>query len=138
MQKLNVLILEDDPEKNRIPAFVKRFHECKELAAVEIKFDWVEHAQECIDLIIKNNYDLIFLDHDLGGQTMVDSTHEDCGSRVSDFLEKNPEIRNKQGTIIVHSFNRVAGPIMAKVIGNSTWVPGIWLHDIFWKTISFN
>jgi len=133
MRELKVLILEDDPHKTRIPAFKDRFAELYDSGKAHVQYDHVEHAADCIEKLKQNEYDLILLDHDLGGQEMVGTDHEDCGSRVSDFLVEKPEVRKKHGVIIVHSFNQVAAPIMAKRLG-CKWVPGVWLERE-WHTV---
>lgn len=132
MQIIKTLILEDKSE--RMLFFVERFEEVKALGQYEIQYDHVEHSYECTALLQEHKYDLIFLDHDLGGEEMVSTGHEDCGSRVVDFLVDNPAIHQAQGQIIVHSFNRVAAPRMAQRL-KCPWVPGLWLKDVWKKTI---
>lgn len=64
-------------------------------------------AQEMIQLI-KNadeEIELVFLDHDLGGQTFVSSDVEDCGMQVVRYIEAD---RPKIDRIIVHSMNMPA------------------------------
>lgn len=134
MRKLNVLILEDDPHKMRIPAFKRRFAELYDSGKAHITYDHVEHAKDCIEKLKQEEYDLILLDHDLGGEEMVGTSHEDCGSRVADFLLDNPEIRKKHGIILVHSLNNVAGPLVAKRLG-CTWAPGVWLEQEWYKIV---
>jgi hypothetical protein len=49
--------------------------------------------------------DVIFLDHDLGGEFDVDTNSEDCGMTVVRYIEKNkPSI----GNIVIHSLNPTA------------------------------
>ena len=134
MRELRFLILEDDPHKTRMKAFRNRFAELYDSGKARIQYDHVEHAKDCIEKLKQNEYDLILLDHDLGGKEMVDTGHEDCGSRVADFLLENPDVRKKHGGIIIHSSNSVAGPLMAKRLG-CTWAPGVYLEQEWYRII---
>lgn len=137
MRQLKVLILEDDPHNTRMPAFKNRFAELFDSGKAHVVYDHVKHAADCNKKLQEEEYDLILLDHDLGGEEMVGTDHEDCGSRVADFLLANHEIRKRQGSILVHSLNNVAGPMMAKRLG-CQWAPGVWLYHEWHKIISIN
>ncbi len=54
-------------------------------------------------------WDLVMLDHDLGGEVFVDRMRKDCGMEVVRWIVKNkPEITE----IVVHSGNQNAAAIM--------------------------
>jgi CheY-like chemotaxis protein len=74
--------------------------------------DIVVSAASAIEALrAKRKYDLVMLDHDLGGETWVDSNREDCGMEVVRWIvKKKPKI----GRIVVHSWNSVAAPIMVE------------------------
>lgn len=96
-----VLFLDDD--KHRTMAF-------RDLMRLyDIVPDCVETAAECIERLKAVEYDLISLDHDLGGETFVDSAREDCGMEVVRWLRKH---QKPQGFILVHSFNMLASKRM--------------------------
>lgn len=137
MRKIKVLILEDDPGNMRIPAFKDRFSELFDSGKAEVECDYVEHAVDCNRMLQENEYDMVLLDHDLGGEEMCGSNHEDCGSRVVDFLLANPMIRKRHGVILVHSLNHVAGPLMAKRLG-CHWAPGLWFKDEWNRVLSID
>ena len=64
-------------------------------------------AQDCINKlsIPDSEWDIVFLDHDLGGEVYVDSNREDCGMEVVRWIiENEPFIRQ----IIIHSLNTPA------------------------------
>lgn len=64
-----------------------------------------ETAAECINMIRESpEIDWLFLDHDLGGETWVDSNREDCGMEVVRYLCDNPRIISIHN-IVVHSHN---------------------------------
>lgn len=108
-----VLILEDDD--TRIELFKKRFEEEDELHIVK-------HAQEAIDLLKENSYDLICLDHDLGDQQM-EWDEEDCGLVVADYIHEHPV----ECPVIVHSFNTARAMRMVYQMSTASYKPGFWL-----------
>lgn len=82
----------------------------------------VEHAKDAIVLLQKENFDLICLDHDLGG-TQINFDPEDCGTMVAEYLSANPV----DSEIIIHSFNVVAAQRMLRLIRGAKYIPGYWL-----------
>lgn len=74
----------------------------------------VEKAIDCINLI-KSGKQIkeLWLDHDLGNETYVDSGREDCGMEVVRFLQQNNYIGSIEN-IYVHSHNVYANRIMAE------------------------
>jgi len=90
---------------------------------------WRTTASDTIGLLVAfKHWDWVFLDHDLGGEQLVDSNREDCGMEVVRWIVKNkPVIDN----IIVHSWNSPAGKEMvAKLVDagyNAEYKPfGLW------------
>jgi len=59
-------------------------------------------AAEAIGFLLKKEYDLVFLDHDLGGEEMVSSDREDTGMEVVKWIVGN-EI--PVSLVVVHSCN---------------------------------
>lgn len=76
--------------------------------------DIVHTSSACISHLRKNEYDVVLLDHDLGGEIWVDSNREDCGMEVVRWIcDNNPKIRK----IVIHSHNLpAAGEMMAKLL----------------------
>lgn len=66
-------------------------------------------AQQTIDYLNKASFDLVSLDHDLGGETYVDSGREDCGMEVVRWIVAN---RPKITRFIIHSYNAPAAQEM--------------------------
>lgn len=110
MKNEKVLILEDNDD--RIKIFKRLF----------LNADIVKTAKEAIDLVAKNKYDIIFLDHDLGGEVYVDSEHENTGYQVAKFImyEDNP---NKITEVIVHSMNWWGANNIKTVIRHAKLIP---------------
>jgi hypothetical protein len=75
-------------------------------------------AQECIDALKSTDetWDIVFLDHDLGGKIFVDVDDPNTGSEVVRWIVENLPKINK---IIVHSCNVCAAEVMVKDLNNA-------------------
>jgi CheY-like chemotaxis protein len=110
---MNILFLDDDEQ--RIAAFQKRITDAK----------IARTAKEMIDLLTANEIvDLLFLDHDLGGEIYVKSDREDCGMEVVRWIVAN---KPKLGSVFVHSHNEPAAiEMVAKLMDagySANWMP---------------
>lgn len=113
-----VIFLDDD--HNRINAFRPW---CPS-AIIHETADMINKAIDTSDVV-----DVLFLDHDLGGEVFVDSNREDCGMEVVRFIEKKqPKIKH----IVVHTMNPAAGEEMTlrlqKVGYSAQHVPFMYLN----------
>lgn len=108
-----VLILED--KADRMVFFRKKFRP-------DTKIVHVEHAYDAIEELKKHEFDLICLDHDLGGKEM-EWDEEDCGMVVAEWISENLEYYN----VIIHSFNEPAAKRMMQVLPMAKYIPGVWL-----------
>ncbi len=108
---MNIFVLEDD--NNRI----KKFR--RELIGHNV--DYAKTMHEGVLFVLNNQYDLIFLDHDLGGLEMVDSdSPEGTGYHVAVEITTS---MNKNTLCIVHSCNPHGAAMMNKVLTNSELAP---------------
>ncbi len=98
-----ILILEDDHERHE--AFRLKFKDEDVLI--------VETAKEAIAHLKLEDFDILFLDHDLGGKVYVESG-PGTGYEVACFLEENKGLKPKQ--IIIHSLNPVGAKKMNQAI----------------------
>lgn len=125
---MKILILEDDG--NRVKEFRKRF------IGIGIPL-FVDTASEAIKLIRNADWtsrDLICLDHDLGGETYVNTNDRNTGSEVARFLEENPV----QAMIVIHSLNTAAARYMFNRLNDKHdvyRVPFFWTEETFRKVI---
>jgi CheY-like chemotaxis protein len=96
-----VLFLDDDH---------RRIDEIRVYAG-ELGFDLtvVETADECIAQLGRQTFDLVMLDHDLGGETYCDSAREDCGMEVVRWLKGNG---GEHDAFMIHTMNEVAAATM--------------------------
>lgn len=59
-------------------------------------------ASQAIHYLSNNEYDYIFLDHDLGNQSYM-ASGPGTGYEVAEWISKHPELKGSK--IIIHSFN---------------------------------
>lgn len=103
MSVLRVLLVEDSlPRLSWFRDF---------LTGCVVDYCWT--VSEAIELLQKNEYDNIFLDHDLcdehydylfNNKPLTEEMIEQTGTGVARWLEKNPS-NNKNAHIIIHSLN---------------------------------
>jgi len=98
---MNVLWLDDSPERTRL------FRSFAPYATV------TSTASECIEVLeaAEEPWDIVFLDHDLGGEVYVDPAHPNTGSEVVRWMAVNkPDVKK----VVVHSCNSVAAQYMTE------------------------
>lgn len=116
-----ILILEDSPD--RIIKFKNMFSQNSKNF---IHVDYVDTAKDAISLLEKYKYDLIFLDHDLGGKIFVNSDEENTGNTV---IKQIPYTKNLSTKIIVHSHNPGGVNRMLSIKElDSVWIPFYYLN----------
>jgi hypothetical protein len=88
---MNVLFLDDCPNR------------CKSLLSAVPCATIVNTARDCIAELVKcDDWDIVCLDHDLGGETFANSEREDTGMEVVRWVKFHmPLVRR----FIVHSMN---------------------------------
>jgi CheY-like chemotaxis protein len=104
---MNILFLDDNPERH------STFH----IRSGGCEVDHVFTAQEAIRYLDKYSYDIVFLDHDLGGpeseNQLVDGAED--GRFVAKWIAENPG-PFKETTFIVHSLNTVGNKSICQII----------------------
>ena len=101
-RRIDVLVLEDDPQRYR--QFKRKLIGKGQSYAIT--------AQVAIDKLRDIDYGTIFLDHDLGGEQMVDPSGENTGSAVVRWMCAPGCPLDKSAAIIVHSLNAPAAERM--------------------------
>src|SRR5687767_3523341 len=109
---MNVLFLDDCPNRS-----AKFRSECPSATMTTT-------ALEAIAALQKEEFDIAFLDHDLGGETYCEGSRTDCGMEVCRWIVQNrPRLRR----IIVHTLNLPAAENMVWTLQNShyhvTYIP---------------
>ena len=103
---MNILILEDD--QTRVVSFQKWFKEDDVTVT--------DSSDKAISLLEETKFDLIMLDHDLGGRHYVASEEYDTGFRVAKAI---PDSINKDTRIIIHSHNPIGAQNMKNILKSS-------------------
>jgi hypothetical protein len=94
-----LLFLDDDPRRAEI--FLAEHPEAV----------WVETVTNCVDRL-RETWDEVHLDHDLGGKQHVAVDDVDCGMEVIRWLCKEPRDHLRSTRFFVHTHNLVAGLLM--------------------------
>ena len=112
---MRILTLEDDPQRH------VKFRENLSGAHLLI----VEKVEDAIAKLKDESWDWLFLDHDLGGQQMVDSSDPTTGYWVAKWLEENPD--RQPGNIIIHTCNTPGAKNMLTCLPDAQYVPFAWM-----------
>lgn len=113
---MKILVLDDDPENDRLKAFRRMFigH-----TVITVKF-----VKDCLyQLQNESPFDIVFLDHDLDGKTFVPSG-PGTGYEVAEWLRDNP--LKKPNRIVLHTFNKDGAARMMEVLPEAEYFPGAW------------
>jgi hypothetical protein len=94
-----VLFLDDDPRR------------AETFLAEHPQAVWVETVVDCVERL-RESWDEVHLDHDLGGQQHVDVDAVDCGMEVIRWMCKQPRDHLRSTQFLVHTHNMVAGLLM--------------------------
>lgn len=93
---MKILILEDSPERHKLFK--------QNLIGTDLTI--TEYVDECKKLMQENDYQALFLDHDLGGKVHVESGgDEQTGYDIAKWLSEKPEGVSIPQLIVVHSLN---------------------------------
>lgn len=103
---MKILILEDDTA--RLMYFNEKFY----------KHDLImtENANSAIEYLEDQEFDCIFLDHDLGYDNGF-------GADVASYLYEHPDNPNNQTTIIIHTWNIPGAQAMKNKLSDAYVVP---------------
>ncbi|HEX9962514.1 MAG TPA: cyclic-phosphate processing receiver domain-containing protein [Pyrinomonadaceae bacterium] len=108
---ITVFLLDDDRRRHRW--FSKRFD--------GDELDIAETVEEAKELLAENNYDAIFLDHDLLPHHYESNDHDDyasTGYAIAEWLYENKNLQ-RAATIIVHTRNADAAIRMVQKLRDS-------------------
>ena len=105
-----IFILEDNPD--RMDKFIR-----------ELQCTAIHHA-ETVDagkeLLLMYKYDLLLLDHDLGGEQMVDSAEKNTGYQLAKFITHT---QNRDTPCIAHTCNPVGADNILCILPHAIKVP---------------
>jgi len=116
---MRILILEDNQE--RVRQFMKKF-----IGAVVL---CTEDADECIEFLKVRDWDILFLDHDLGGEVYVRSFGDKkTGYTVAKWLSENMDRIPKH--VFIHSLNGPGAWNIQSRLPDSILTPFAWLPEV--------
>lgn len=113
--RLRILILDDD--KNRHSQFFNKY-------GAEYTITYTYDAKSCIKILEDEVFDVVFLDHDLGGKTYC-ASDENSGYAVAKWLSENPDRCPSQ--CICHSLNPVGRKNICDILKNCQPYPFAWI-----------
>ena len=105
---MNIFILEDD--LTRIDAFIT----LADVHNLTIRTSVAEARKAW-----KPPYDIVCLDHDLGGETFVSSELENTGAGFVRDLVQSPKVHEMAKAYIVHSWNPDGAKLMVNLLVNA-------------------
>jgi len=108
---VHIFILEDS--EHRMIKFRKEL--------IGHKIDHATTVEDGSNFLFANKYDLMFLDHDLGGEEMVDSFSDNTGYRLAEFIASFTQ--NKETPCVIHSCNHVGAENMLRFIPHAIKIP---------------
>lgn len=101
-------------------------------------FPWaiiVNDAESCIAELKKQDWDEVFLDHDLGRTTYQDASDKNSGSEVVRWILKN---KPKVGLFVCHSLNGPARENMVMALRSAGYgVETIPFNSSLWKGLVY-
>jgi len=93
------------------------------LLSVLVDFEaiqFVGSGTAALEAFRKEQYDIAFLDHDLGRT-------KETGYTVACWLERNPQF--KPETIVIHSVNPVGAKRMKQALPTAILAPFMWMNE---------
>jgi CheY-like chemotaxis protein len=112
---MKIFVVEDNKERNGVfwNTLPKIFADCHLVIA--------EDAKEAKEILSKDKqWDIILLDHDLGGRVFVDSNDDNTGYQVAKFIVEN---KISYQLAIAHTMNRVGSDNIISVLPDCKRVP---------------
>ena len=121
---MKILFLDDDHDRHK--KIVRQL--------VGHSLDRVFSAQEAIACLEKNVYDLVMLDHDLGGPESENQLFDDAedGRFVANWIAENSE-KFSETSFIIHSLNEQGRKSMARTI--KTAGLRVKIHPFAWSNL---
>ena len=111
---MKVLFLDDSIER----------HRAMRINSLGANVDFVFNAEEALNLLKKNSYEMIMLDHDLGGEDENKIVPD--GYYVASYMARNMP-QHKETPIIIHSLNGAGAERMKLVLDKAGYM---YIHII--------
>ena len=111
---MKILILEDNLERQK--QFIMNL--------VDHNICITDSSKTAIGKLTNEKWDILMLDHDLGGQVYVESG-ENTGFEVAKFLENNKQYMPTN--VIVHTLNPVGAQNIMSCLPFALRIPFVWI-----------
>jgi CheY-like chemotaxis protein len=113
---MKVLILEDSAER------IFRFKE----KLIGHEYEITQDTKYCIELLKTQDFDYIFLDHDLSN--IFEKPGEGTGYEVAKWISEHPDRAPRK--ILIHTMNNIGAAAMMNILGDvgirATYIPLLW------------
>lgn len=106
-----IFILEDNPKR------MVKFHR----ATIGHLVHHADNVEDAARLVALYKYDILFLDHDLGGEQFVDSSEDNTGYQLAKFITSSTQ--NRYTPCVIHSCNPDGAKNMAHAIPHAVRMP---------------
>ncbi len=119
---MNIFILDDDINRHDflIKMLGNKYNNTNIVSA--------QTADEAYKFLKNEKWDMIFLDHDLGGEAYVDSNLPNTGYQVAKFIKNN---NIKYDICIIHSMNPVGARNIQSILPDSNLIPIVLFQSKF-------
>lgn len=110
---MRILFLDDD--RNRHSLFTNKLDN---IGAKDISLHHAFDYNSFVELVSKNNYDMVFLDHDLSYEAVMcdpNNIEEKTGTDVAKWICENKK-PNELNEIVIHSLNPVGSKNMVSIL----------------------
>lgn len=92
------------------------------------QIDHTDNVKDGMVLVKENKYDLIFLDHDLGGEEMVDSYEKNTGYQLAKFIDSvfadgRDFTPNRKTPCVIHSCNPAGSANIKQALSHAIAIP---------------
>lgn len=123
---MKILVLEDSSERNK---YFSRVFLNQELIITN-------NINSFTELISQLKFQVIFLDHDLGGHQMVESSNYNTGFTATKLINESKQ--NDKSLIVIHSFNNIGAKNMYDNLINHEGqvIRALYMSTPFTKIIS--
>lgn len=110
---MKILFLDDNDIRYKMISLVLRDFR-------DITLDWTQTAEETIAKLQTDEYDVVMLDHDLGGKIYVPSG-KGTGYEVAEWMKFH--MQHKMPVVYLHTQNEVGAEYMHRVLPDSKIIP---------------
>lgn len=105
-------VLEDNPK--RIQVFRDKLNDPGDSVTI------CTNVKDAKEALASENFDILFLDHDLDGRVYVDPMEPNTGYRLAQFIHER-RIRWKK--LIIHTQNENVIGMMLELLPGAEWIP---------------